>query len=201
MSSIVAICNLALSNLGKANIQSIEDTEPEARACRQFYDLSRDLLLQVYPWRFAQKIAAMGELTNDRPGEWGRCYTRPTDCLKILDVLPQSSTVPLLDIPPAGPMGFPYEVSGSRIYCALPAARLSYIARITDPTRYTPLFIDALGWHLAVRLAMPLTRDPKQRETAYQMAMAMQSAAQIADANETRATYDHETEMNMVREP
>ena len=46
MSSVIAICNLALSNVGKDNISSLDEAGAEARACRQFYDLTRDALLQ-----------------------------------------------------------------------------------------------------------------------------------------------------------
>ena len=48
--------------------------------------------------------------------------------------------------------------------------------------------------HLAVRLAMPLTRDPKIRSDAWQVASQMTGAAQMADANETRETSDHVSE-------
>jgi hypothetical protein len=68
MSSIVSICNLALSNLGKDNISALTDEGAEARACNQFYDHVRDTLLQVYPWSFAGKTASLAEVTNDKAG-------------------------------------------------------------------------------------------------------------------------------------
>ncbi|MBB3137819.1 hypothetical protein FHS26_005587 [Rhizobium pisi] len=49
------------------------------------------------------------------------------------------------------------------IYCNVSPAYLNFTERLIDPTKYPPLFVDALSWHLAVRLAMPLTRDPQVR--------------------------------------
>lgn len=196
MTSIVAICNIALSNIGKDNIQALTDAGAEARACRQFYDLTRDLLLQAYPWRFAGKTQSLAAVTNDKPGAWGYAYSRPNDCLKVRWLRPEYSTLDP-QISDSGPecLCHPHEIEGQTIYSNLSPAFLRYTFRLTDPTRYSPMFIDALSWHLAVRLAMPLTRDPKVRADAYQLARAMQSQAEAADANEVRETSDHTSEL------
>lgn len=198
MTSVVSICNLALSNLGKENINDLAEATAEARACRQFYEHVRDTLLQVYPWRFAGKTAALAELTNDKPGEWGYSYTRPNDCLKIRWVRPEYSLTEPASHAAANPQvewGHPYESDGGRIYCGLSPAFLRYTFRLTDPTKFSPLFVDALSWQLCVRLAMPLTRDPKVRADAYQLAMRVQASAEVADANEVRETSDHLSEL------
>ncbi|HEY5797662.1 MAG TPA: hypothetical protein VIU82_21880 [Bosea sp. (in: a-proteobacteria)] len=198
MTSVVSICNLALSNLGKSNITDLAEATAEARACRQFYDIARDTMLQTYPWRFAGKTASLAELTNDKPGAWGHSYNRPNDCLTIRWVRPEyslSDPRPVAVADPHSEHATPYEVDGGRIYCDLSPAFLRYTFRQSDPTRFSPLFIDALSWHLAVRLAMPMTRDPKVRADAYQLAMRTQAAAQVADANETRETSDHASEL------
>lgn len=196
MTSVVSISNLALSNLGKDNIQDLDEASTEARACKQFYDQTRDSLLQAYPWRFAGKTAALAQIANDRVGEWANAYTRPTDCLKVRWVRPDYST---LDPKPnhtaqRDAFGFTHDIEGNTIYCGLSPAFLRYTFRLTDPTRYSPLFIEALSWLLSVRLAMPLTRDPKVRADAYQLARQTQAAAESADANEVRETSDHDSE-------
>lgn len=187
MTSIVSICNLALSNLGKQNISDLSEATAEARACNQFYAHTRDTLLQGYPWSFAGKTASLGEIANDRPDEWEYAYQRPTDCLKVRHVQDEAGIF-------TGQNAAPYGIEGSRIYCNLSPALLHYTFRLTDPTQYSPLFIEALAWHLAVRLAMPLTRDPKIRADAFQLAMQTQGAAEMADANEERHNSDHESE-------
>lgn len=183
MSSIVAICNLALSNIGKENITSLTEASTEARACRQFYDHTLGTLLQAYPWRFAGKTVALAEVANDRAGRWAHAYQRPSDCLKIRSI-------------GAGD----YDAEAGLIYADASPAVLTYTAQIEDPSRFPPLFADALSWHLAVRLAMPMTRDPKIRADAWQVAQQMTGLAQMADANEVRENSDIDSDLVASRD-
>jgi len=194
MSSVVFICNLALSNVGKPSISDIDEASAEAKACKQFYGHVRDMLLQSYPWRWATKTASLAEITNAKSIRWTHAYQRPTDCLKVRRVNDQQFTdyLPYGEGVVAG--GFPFALEGSTIFCDLKPAFLEYTSKATDPTLYPPLFVDALGWHLAVRLAMPMTRDPKVRADAYQLAVQMQTEAAVADANEVRETSDYPAE-------
>lgn len=195
MTSVVSICNLALSNIGKDNIQALSDAGSEARACNQFYEITRDMLLQAYPWRFAGKTQSLAEVTNDKPGAWAYAYNRPNDCLKVRWIRPEYSPTEEWPQTFQEEISNPYEIEGQTIYCNLSPAFLRYTFRLTDPTRFSPMFIDALSWHVAVRLAMPLTRDPKVRADAYQLARAMQAQAEAADANEVRESSDHDSEL------
>lgn len=191
MTSVVSICKIALANLGADSINDLDEPTAEARACNLMYAHTRDMLLQVYPWRFAAKTASLGEVSNDKEGEWGHAYSRPIDCLKIRSIGPMRSGVVQCD---TGSSPIPYAVSAGLIYCDVSPAYLNYTYRMTDPTAYPPLFVDALAWHLTVRLAMPLTRDPKVRADAFQLAVRAQGSAEMADANEERENSDHETE-------
>lgn len=189
MASVVSICNLALSNIGKDGISALTDAGAEARACSQFYEHTRDTLLQGYPWRFAGKTVSLAQITNDRPGQWGYAYQRPNDCLKVRWVRPAYSADDLA-LTRQEEVSFAHEAEGQAIYCNLSPAFLRYTSRATDPSLFPPLFVDALAWHLAVRLAMPLTRDPKLRADAFQVANMAIGQAQMADANEERETSD-----------
>lgn len=198
MASVVSICNLALSNIGKDNISALTDAGAEARACSQFYEHTLDTLLQGYPWRWAGVSVSLAETANDRLGKWAKAYQRPADCLKVRWVRPAySEDEPALSIQEE--LMIPYEVEGQSIYCNLSPAFLSYTSRVTDPSLFSPLFVDALAWNLAVRLAMPLTRDPKLRADAWQVANQMTGQAQMMDANEERESYDHVSELIVGR--
>lgn len=192
MASVVSICNLALSNIGKGNINALTDAGAEARACNQFYEQTRDMLLQGYPWRFAGATVSLAQIENDKAGQWAYAYQRPTDCLKLRWVRPAYSENDLA-LTRQEELSFPHEAEGRTIYCNLSPAFLRFTARITDASRFDPLFVEALSWHLAVRLAMPLTRDPKVRADAWQVANMMTGQAQMADANEERETSDIES--------
>lgn len=197
MASIVSICNLALSNIGKQGINALSEPTPEARACSQFYQHTLETLLQAYPWRFAGKTQSLAQIANDKPGAWRYAYTRPVDCLKVRWVRPQYSA----DDPQtqAQEIANPFDIEGRSIYCNLSPAFLRYTGSVTDPARLPPLFVDALAWHLAVRLVMPLIRDPKLRADTFQLAMRVQGEAAVADANEVRESSDHDSELVEVR--
>lgn len=202
MSSVVFICNLALSNIGKDNISDLNEASAEARACKQFYAHTRDTLLQSYPWRWAQKTVALAEVSNDKANRWVYAYQRPSDCLKIRRVVGEL----MQDYIPYSPGqvkagGFDYTVEGSVIYTALSPAYLEYTRWVEDVTKFPALFQDALSWHLAVRLSMPLTRDPKIRADAFQLATQMTGSAAVADANEVRETSDYPSEAIEARDP
>lgn len=200
VSSQVFLCNLALANIAKPAIQSINAAEPEAIACKQFYGHVLRVLLQSYPWRFAQKTEALAPVINGKPNRWQYAYARPVDCLKFHLVTDDSMVEYIPD--PGGheaPGGFPYAIEGQTIYCDVPQAYGVYTYDLTDPTLFSPLFEEAFGWHLAVRLAMPLTRDPKIRADAYQLAVKTEALASATDANEERATSDAPAEAVEVR--
>lgn len=196
MTSVVSICNLALSNIGKDNIQSLSDAGAEARACNQFYDHTRNTLLQSYPWRFAGLTKSLGQITNTRVGRWGYAYARPSDCLKVRAVrgsFEDADAAAWLD--ETEEPSAPYELEGDVIFSDLSPAFLRYTSRLTDPTKFSPMFVDALSWHLSARLAMPMTRDLKQRNAAVEMARLVSAQAEMADANEVRSNSDHTSEM------
>lgn len=194
MTSVVSICNLALANIAKKDINSLTEASAEARACNRFYEVTRDILLQAYPWRFAGKTQSLAQLTNDKPGAWAYAYRRPTDCLKVRWIRPEYSLTDPCPQSLQDEISNPYEIEGEMIYCNLSPAFLRYTFRLTDPTKFPPLFVEALAWHLAVRIAMPLTRDPKIRADAFQLAMAAKGSAEMADANEVRETSDHSSQ-------
>ncbi|NWJ26125.1 hypothetical protein [Rhizobium sp. RM] len=207
MASVVSICNLALSNVGKSNITDLTEKSAEARACNQFYAHTRDVLLQSYPWTAARRTQFLAEVDNDKPGAWRYAYTLPSDCLQVRwirpvyagdgDTLKEYSQ----DRDTTGQeLRHPYEIEGQTLYGNLSPCVLRYTARLTDPTKYSPLFIEALSWHLAVRLAMPLTRDPKIRADALKVATSAQASAEQADASETRHTSDIVTDFIAVRD-
>lgn len=175
-------------------ISDPNEASTEARECRRFFDHVRDLLLQAYPWRFAGKLAPMAEnVDNIRSEYWAHSYKRPTDCLKVRSVSP-TRKIPSLPFNESEPYGVPYDYEADAIFCDISPAYLHYTYQCTDTSRFTATFIEALSWHLAARLAMPLTKDQKLRADCLRMATVMEIAAQTSDANEVRESSDHESE-------
>lgn len=201
MSSVVTICNLALGNIGKEDISSIDEASTEARSCKKFYGIVLETALQAYPWRWAGKTDALAETVNNKQNRWLYAYARPSDCLKIIRVLDEGMAeyMPHGDGIKAG--GHDYALEGQTIFCDLSPAYLQYTRNVTDPALFPPAFVDALGMSLAARIAMPITRDLKIRADAVTLARQAMAAAQEFDANEVRDTHDHPSDRIEARSP
>ena len=56
MTSEVAICNLALADIGSTSVVStLGESSIEAKYCNIFYTAARDALLEEIEWPFAQR--------------------------------------------------------------------------------------------------------------------------------------------------
>jgi hypothetical protein len=182
MASVVEICNLALSSIGKSvPISSLDEASEEARQCSVHYGQARDWLLQEYPYVFARKVQALAALTNDWTERWGYRYSKPNDCLKIIRLVPEIDDPDNLDVP--------YGLRAQSIYADIDTATLEYTFRQEDPSKFPSQFVDALAWALAARLAFPLTRDRQLRADAAQMAQQMRLSAESSNANDGQNDY------------
>lgn len=184
MTSVVEICNLALSSIGKSvPISALDEASEEARQCSVHYGQARDWLLQQYPYVFARKVQALAALTNDWGERWGYRYSKPNDCLKIVRIVPE------IDDPDN--LAVPYGLRAQSIYADIDTATLEYTFRQDDPSKFPPQFVDALAWALAARLAFPLTRDRQLRADAAQMAQQMRLSAEATDGNDGQNDYSY----------
>ncbi len=190
MASTISICNLALGHLGADRIDALTEASSEARACNRFYGQTLDALLAAGPpWRFARHEVVLAEVAGVTASRWAHVHALPADLLRVREVR-------AVDDAAAGEGVIAYELLGDRLLSDLTPVSLRYIRRIDDPAKFTPLFVEALSWHLAARLAMPLTRDANQRQSAFQMALQAQAAASAAEGNDepgaTRLVTDYE---------
>lgn len=152
MASAVDICNLALSLLGeRAEVAAISppDGSVESQHCGRFYPMARDELLEMHAWSFAARRVVLAQVENTRPG-WAYAYALPAGCLKVRAVLDTQA--------PDDMVSDDYLVEstddGARVICTnRPEATLLYTSALSDTTRYSPLFVAALGRLLAVKLA------------------------------------------------
>lgn len=208
MASAVDICNLALSHLGDtATVASLDPSEGSAQAehCARYYPIARDSLLEMHPWGFATRRVQLAQLSNPWP-EWLYAYAQPSDALNILAVLPPDATDDYNAIPAAPhrhgdcsagaytPQKFSCEVDGngaSVILTDQADAVLRYTSLVYDTTKFSPLFVMTLSWHLASMLAGPIIKgdagaSEAQRCTA--MMKAYLSKATVSDASQRRST-------------
>lgn len=196
MASEIDICNLALANLGDpATVASLDPPEGSAQAehCARFYPHARDTLLEMFPWSFATKRASLAQVAFDWP-QWQYAYATPSDMLRAVSILSPDSTddqtVVAAHSEIKTPQVFAIEAAsdGSRIILTNQEdATLRYTARVTDTTRFTPIFTQALVHHLASMLAGPIMKGDvgaaeAKRQTQFMQAFLSQEM--LIDANQ-----------------
>lgn len=177
--SVVAICNQALALLGADRITDLGDDSQPARLCSVFYEPARDAVLRAYPWNFAIRRAALAALTSTPA--WGHDLEyqlpegpTPEHCLRVLDVYL------------ADERNEPWRVEGRKILTSLTAPLyISYVARITDPAQYDPLFVKALAARLAVELAYPITASSSMLDLVSRLYTQALNEARVTDAQES----------------
>lgn len=209
MASDVEIANLALSHLGdSATVADLDPPEGSAQAehCARFYPLARDALLEMRNWTFAMRRTTGAALTSETT-TWQYAYAFPTDAISIIAVLPPdaSGDYNALAWPPCEfePINTytpqPYVVetlsTGARvIYTNQEDALIRYKARVTDTTKFSPLFTLALSHYLASMLAGPVIKGDAGAAEGKRQLQLMQGYlgfASNSDGNQREGTVQH----------
>lgn len=192
MPSVVDICNLALSHLGDTGtVASIDPPEGSAQSehCARFYPIARDTLLELHPWNFATRRATLA-LLDVPTWTWEYAYSLPSNTLKVLSVLPPHVDDDMESEPyetEAGADGSPV------IRTNVPEATVRYTMRVEDPTRFSPLFTEALTRLLAAYLAGPVVKGDAGRKAGLaqmQLFEQMASRAMVSDSNQRQILRD-----------
>lgn len=221
MASDVDIGNLSLAHLGdEATVASFNPPEGSVQAenCARFYYIARDSLLEMHPWNWATKRIS-GAGVASQAGEWAYAYSMPANCLSVFAVLPPNANVDSVDvfsypldiygnesfgpnIPPRADLLQPYSIealdSGEVvIYTNQAQAQIRYICRITDSTKFSPLFVVTLSRLLSSYMAGPVIKGDQGRNEAkgqYQMFLVEMNKAQTSDVRQRRvaSVYDQQ---------
>lgn len=188
MASEIDISNLALSHLGdEANISDFQEGSANADHCRMFYPIARDVLLEMHPWTFSMRRITPALLSDMPPSMWAYAYALPTDVSRAITVLPPGE-----DDECEQKFILETQADGTRILLTNQQdAILRYTVKITDTTKFSALFVDALGWLMASYVAGPLIKGQegvKAGRDAYQTFMGQFAVASGTDAKQSYST-------------
>ena len=178
------ICNLALQQMGRPIIiASLSEDSNAARLCARQYPISRDAVLRAYPWNFAQRRDEL-DAHNDTPAfEFAYMYELPSDYLGNLRLFDNDSERFKIETY--------VESTASSIRVVLTDVgeplQVKYTARITDPTLFDPLFIDALAAHVGANIAVALSESQSKAEQLWSVYSAKLREARAVDASEDTA--------------
>ena len=190
----VAIANLALAHLGDdASVSSLDPPEGSAEAehCALWLPIARDPLLEMHPWKFATRRTLLAQL-DETFTSWQYVYAEPNNCLRVLSVLPEGYTNDISD-------GVEFEQESDStdqvmILTNTPVATVRFISRVTNPARFSPLFVDCLSWLLASYVAGPLLKGEtgtNAARTAYATFITQYAAATRSNATQSKTRPEH----------
>ena len=180
MTSVVEICNLALSHIRAGSINSLTEASIQAQQCRLVYPVLRDQMLQDAPWQFNRALKPLALLT-DELFNWIYVYQYPSDCLYInrlhIDFAEVSSDTSVSAISSRFyDRGLPrpdlnqqvehkiYNIDGNKVIAANDEnLRIDYRKRVEDSNLFSLNFVMGLSHLLASELAIPLVGVDKGR--------------------------------------
>ena len=155
------IVNAVLARIGyKLRVGNMLEGSPASKLFLDIYGQTRDELLRSGDWGFAEKITT-GTVTGSAPSPWTYQYQYPSDCLKLKQVIPTTYTSdtnnPVPQLFRIG-SGIANSASIEAIWSQTQTASLVYTSQVTDPTKWEPMFTEALISALARRAAPALAK-------------------------------------------
>ncbi len=193
MASEVDISNLALARLGaSATISSFKppDGSPHAEHCARFYPIARNTLLEMHAWGFATRRVALAPVANTS-SQWTYAYAGPSSVQSYLNIFDPDAP----DDSDPKPFIVEADANGNDIvYTNQENAVLQYVITITDPTKFSALFTDALAWLLASYIAGPIIKGDngiKASQNCYKACLGLLPKAKSSDANNRKTSVTH----------
>jgi len=173
MASDTDICNMALSYLGANKIIEMTDKTTEASLCQLNFDFCRDAILEEVNWSFAKKRFVLAAPDKDKPAfGYGFSFVLPVNVLRVITVNDNKVD---------------WEIEDRRILTDSSSLNILAIIRITDSSKFSPMFIQAFAAYLAAEIALPLTNSTAQQSAMAQMYIAKKRWAQGNDGRQGRS--------------
>jgi len=183
--SDATICSNALGLLSEAPILSLLDESVRANHCNNFFAITRDALLEDHPWNFASGRVQLVAVSTPTPiFAYSYTFQLPTDYLKVQEVSPSY---------------IEYAIEADRLLADASKVAIAYTRRLTDYSKYSPLFILALQYKMAALMAPLLKQDYKLATLYEQMYDLWIKRAKIADAQASRSKEATSDDLITVR--
>jgi hypothetical protein len=170
------IMNQALDLLEEEPILSMDDNRAAVRWMKRNYDPARKALIRMHPWNFALRRALLIVEANAPLFGWRYSYNLPNDCLRVLPLTSNGN-------PTYGSLDF--QVEGRKLLTNAGSPRpIRYLADITDPRIFDPMFVDALATRLAWKAASFITGKMNYAQLCQQAHANALMQAQMIDSLE-----------------
>lgn len=177
------LCNLALGFVGQRQmITSLTEASEEAQLCAVYYATARDMVLSSRAWRFATRRSVLALSTEERTN-WEYVYAVPALMMEPHEIASSMRPTPSIDA------RIPFDIelndagTARLILTDEPDAELIYSAQVNQVGLYSPPFVLAVAWQLAVFLANSLPVKPQLGQWCQQQADKHQALAAVHDLN------------------
>ena len=184
----IQICNLALSWLGASRILNFDENSNESRLCADNYDPLRQAVLEERAWTFADETIA---LTAPLPPVMGNefAYELPTTMLRAYRVYDPSGR------------RLEFRRQGSKLLVAGYSGDIFVRGTqdISETSRFSPGFTQALAARIAADLAIALTRSRQLQSDMWTLYNAKLSQAAANDATQATSERTDSTELTSAR--
>src|SRR4051812_30643205 len=139
MSSILDICNMALSHLGVAvEVQDFDsDRSAAAQALRRFYEPTRDEVLRDFDWSFARKREPLALVETDPNLDWTYSYRKPAGAVAIRS-LPNDAGIREETLSSRVAFDEGSDDTGELIFTDLTDSEVIYTFKETNTEKYPP---------------------------------------------------------------
>lgn len=197
MSSVADIANMALGHIGvSSEIQNLEsESSAEARACRRFYEPTRDEVLRDFAWPFATVIASLTLHEEDPTTEWQYSYAMPADVWAVRRL--HNGTYSRAELTTNR---VKYVRRGQYLYTDQQDAVVEYTQKITDTEQFPPDFVAMLAYLLASRIAPSFGAEAvKLGDRALKLYEWSRAKAQMNALNEESRDFDGPSEYELSR--
>lgn len=189
MASDVQICNMAIGMMGGGRIATIDDASAEGRACKTVFSLLRDEVQESHAWTFARKRASLARLDETPAFGYLYAYALPSDCLRVLkmdgdeyEIVDQSTTQEIV----IDSYGKKWEIEAGKLLTDEEEVKILYIARVEDPAKFPPSFVQAFSARMAVALAMSVAKNFKLADALNAIFERRMARAKSLDADTDR---------------
>lgn len=169
--SELMVCNMALMEIGADEITSLSDLNTRARACSRLYSGIRDAVLRAYPWNCAMNYVVLSVDATAPPWGYAYRYALPSTCLRAL----------ALDDPK-----MTFKVVGRWIYTNDTSLEMNlrFTGRVTDPSYWDALLVQAVVARLASALSFPVVGSKELEKLKWQLYLSKLQEARGVDGQE-----------------
>ena len=156
------IANLALSWIGQNLINNLTDNQHEAIIMDANYALSRDKVLNDYPWTFATRREILAPVVPTPAFGFENQFLIPSDVLWVHRVhRPQPAGGSIFSVRSKVGVNADWVREGQFILAREAVVHCFFIVQVTNADLYSPSFIHALAARLAADTALTFTENDK----------------------------------------